>query len=151
MCVLSMLSHHYTRPDIKPHVKFAVSLVIVGGHVIFPRVYVGIYGLTYSLYHFITIEGWLRRASWKVLASTGDSMWHREQWNPFPVYRSIINVLEERQGAQERALGVLKDELQKMKVARQDDRKVMDALREMVADAAWGVTGESSIFIVLTL
>ena len=34
-------------------------------------------------------------------------------------------------------------------MARQDDRKVMDAVREMVADAAWGVTGESRIFTVL--
>ena len=41
-----------TRSDIRPHIKWAVSLVIACGHFILPQGFVWmLYELTYSLYH----------------------------------------------------------------------------------------------------
>ena len=39
------------RSDIRPYVTWAVTLVIADDQLIFLRVCVGMYGLTYSLYH----------------------------------------------------------------------------------------------------
>ena len=41
-----------SRSDIRPHIKWAVSLVIAYGHFDFPQGFVWVrMGLTYSLYH----------------------------------------------------------------------------------------------------
>ena len=50
--------------------------------------------------------------------------------------------MEERQQAQEENLKQLKDHIQELSTAREEDKKIIDALRTMVADTAWGVTGK---------
>ena len=46
------LNLQITRSDIRPHIQWAVSLVIVHGHFNLPQGgCMGMYGLTYSLYH----------------------------------------------------------------------------------------------------
>ena len=52
MTILFLNLQKITRSDIRPHIKWAVSLLIAYGHFNLPQeVCVGIYRLTYSLYH----------------------------------------------------------------------------------------------------
>ena len=46
LTILFLLANHQIR-----HIKWAVSLVIAYGYLNLPLVCVGMYGLTYSLYH----------------------------------------------------------------------------------------------------
>ena len=69
-----------TRSDIRPHIKWAVSLRIVDGQFDLPRVFVGMYGLTYhnhfyhtkvtkkrgSLYKFL-VSVYMKEANWTSL------------------------------------------------------------------------------------
>ena len=48
----TFLDLQITRSDIRPHINWAVSLVIAHGHFNLSQAFfVGMYGLTYSLYH----------------------------------------------------------------------------------------------------
>ena len=48
----TFLNWQITRSDIRPDTKWAISLLIAYGYFNHPQgFYVGIYGLTYSLYH----------------------------------------------------------------------------------------------------
>ena len=50
-CVITLfLNLQITRSDVRPHIKWAVSLVIAYGHFNLHQGFVGRYGLTYLLY-----------------------------------------------------------------------------------------------------
>jgi len=53
--------------------------------------------------------------------------------------RSIINVMQERQDAQDRDMAILKDDIAQLRHQLTAERDVVHSLRAHAADAAWAI------------
>jgi hypothetical protein len=56
-----------------------------------------------------------------------------------PAHRSVINVLQEKQEAQERDMAIMKDDIARLRRELAAERELVKALKGQAADSTWAI------------